>query len=326
MDSLFYLRKAIDTPDQPTLSKGASGYFNAPENSLDPNLFDRDVIKPDVREYILRKVHNFWHGRYKSPVAWSQIWLAGSGVSYQWSGDRGNGDLDVLIGIDFGKFFAANPEFEGLSPNEMAAWINDEFRNELWPQTAHTIFGQQTYEVTFYVNPQSPDIRDINPYAAYNLSSGSWTVPPPVLSSDPRATYPRKFWEAVDAERAQARLLVRRYETLRTKVQSEQEGSPGWINSMAAINIIASQAKALFDDIHMGRRKAFGEGGEGYGDFYNFRWQAHKDDGTVASLSKLAAIVKTAKDAEATNLYGNKVMSAEDALTRAALWNTRYRI
>lgn len=94
---------------------------------------------------------------------------------------------------------------------------------------------------------------------------------------------------------------------------------------MSQMGLITDQAKALFDDIHLGRKQAFSQHGDGYGDFYNFRWQAHKRFGTIQALNSLGRAKRAAKDAHETTLYGKPIDTAEKALTKAALWNTKFR-
>jgi hypothetical protein len=43
----------------------------------------------------------------------------------------------------------------------------------------------------------------------------------------------------------------------------------------------------LFDSLHLGRKHAFSNQGEGYGDFYNFQWQSAKESGIVNALNEI---------------------------------------
>ena len=116
----------------------------------------------------------FLNDAYRHPDLWAHVWLAGSGVSYQWSAAREPGDLDVLIGVDYIQFRKAHPEYMGLSDVEISKMLNEDFRNNLQPETENW----NGFEVTFYVNPGATDIRTINPYAAYDLTHDEWTVNP----------------------------------------------------------------------------------------------------------------------------------------------------
>lgn len=303
-------------PVSPTA--GESGYFSAPVDSLDPRLFDGDRIKPEVREWITSTLYSFWGKRYKNAHAWSTVWIAGSGISYQWAAGRGNGDLDILIGVDFPLFWQSNDQFLGLSEKDVAEIFNQEFHAELWPQTAETNIGGGTFEVTFYVNPNSRDIRDINPYAAYDLTNDEWTVRPPTGAA---FEHPKDYYDHAQAEAGQATELVTRYNMLADVVKSTAAGSPGWHNATHQASLVAAQASSLYDSIHLGRKEAFGPGGSGYGDYYNFRWQFHKQQGTAQALHAVGEAHRAAQEEANVSLYGQPIDGADVALRRAALWN-----
>ena len=143
---------------------------------------------------------------------------------------------------------------------------------------------------------------------------------PPVLPENPRTLYPREYAQAVDREKTQAHELVDRYTTLRAGMDAMQPGSPGWLNEVTKINLVVSQASALFDSIHSGRRMAFSASGSGYGDYYNYRWQAHKEAGTAQALNALSKVSSEAHLAQQSDLYGRSIESASKALTTASLW------
>jgi hypothetical protein len=323
----FYLNRATTQGDQPDFHAGASGYFSAPQSGLDPHIFDGDHIKADVRDHILGVFYHFLDLRYTGRTRWLGVWLAGSGISYQWAGDRGNGDLDVLFGIDYPEFCQSNPAFQGMPEDEFADLLNTDLKKTLWPATASTDFNGQTYEVTYYLNPGTTrdSIAAIHPYAAYNLTRDRWDIRPPSLPSNPRDLYPAEWWKHIDNERETAHMLVDRYNTLRTQAAGAHPNSPAFKNAMASQKVVVEQAKTLFDDIHLGRRAAFGPQGTGYGDYANFRWQAHKESGTVQALSTLATANVEARKAQETATYGAPLDDAATALAKAALWNTPYR-
>jgi hypothetical protein len=303
-------------PVSPTA--GESGYFSSPEESLDPRLFDGDRFKPDVCTTILNRLFDFWRGRFNEAEDWTTVWIAGSGISYQWSAGRGNGDLDILMGIDYDSFFAANPRFEGMSEADLASIINQDLHENLWPNTAETVINGGIFEVTYYVNPGASDIRNINPYAAYNLSDDEWTVRPP---SGDAFNHPTEFYEHAEAEARHARGIVEQYNTLAGQAKAMQPGTPGWHNAMRQAEVVVSQASTLYDSIHLGRKQAFSSGGSGYGDYYNFRWQYHKKQGTAQALHGVAAAHKSAREEFNNTLYGGPIDAADVALRRAALWN-----
>lgn len=321
----------MTTPYAPVaVSAGESGYFSAPTPMLDPHLFaaGTDKFLDSVRQWVLGTLYGYWEGKYRRPRDWSTVWVAGSGISHQWSASRGNGDLDILIGVDFPLFFRSNREYLGFGENDMASIFNQEFHAELWPSTSATSLPSsqpdgppQTYEVTFYVNPGADDIRKINPYAAYSLTDDSWTVRPPTVEQSEHRDVPAEYWSAVADERRLADTIVTRYNAMARQTVGVKMDTPGWRNAVNSLNLVAAQAKSLFDDIHLGRRQAFGPGGSGYGDYYNFRWQAHKQAGTVQALDEIAKSRDKILEQAAVDSYGAPIESADVVLRRAALWN-----
>jgi hypothetical protein len=312
----FYVNKVAESSDVPTVDEGASGYFSTPSDRLDPSLFHGDVFRDDVRHFVLHTLYDFWGKRFARPETWSTVWAAGSGISYQWSASRGNGDLDILIGVDYPSFYSANPDYQGIPENDMADIFNKNFKQGLWPSTANW----RGFEVTFYVNPNSTDIRDINPYAAYNLTTNEWTVRPPVVGADPRAAFGKSYWDQITREKYYAKGLVMKYGSIRNEIAGMTPGSPGHTNALAKQRLVVEQARALFNDIHGGRRMAFGPGGSGYGDFYNFRWQAHKEAGTVQAVHALTVVGSEARKEQEIDQYGHELDDAAEALTKASLW------
>jgi hypothetical protein len=328
----FFLSKML-TPV--VASPGQSGYFSAPSSSLDPRLFvgGTKMFRPEVRDWILSTLYDYWETRYNAPREWSTVWVAGSGISYQWAANRGNGDLDILIGVEYAEFYRLNERYVGFSEDDMADIFNVDLHTGLWPHTEATEItptsvptpgGADTeslFEITWYVNPGATDIRDIRPYAAYNVTTDTWTVEPPQIGSDPGSAFPKEYWDYVNDEKHLADSLVSKYNSIAATVKVQQPHSPGWHNSMSALDVVLTQAGALFNDIHLGRKNAFGPSGSGYGDFYNFRWQAHKRFGTMQALHALSQTHAEAQEKAAEALYGAPIDSAGKTLRTAALWN-----
>lgn len=273
------------------LNTGASSYFSRPSNILDPNLFEGEQLRSDVRDTILRIYMDYMGIRYNSPEHWSMVWLAGSGISFQWAANRGNGDLDVLFGIDYSRFVSANPDFQWMDRHDIAETITNDLRKNLWPITAHTYFGYQEYELTFFLNDNveaSPDsITNIRPYAAYNLTKDEWTVKPPNLSAQPGEAYPTEYYHQAESNKQAAQALVERYNAVAREGAAIRPGSPQDVNNRRHKALVRAEAENLFDSIHLGRKMAFSNQGEGYGDFYNFQWQAAKQHGVVNALNEI---------------------------------------
>ncbi|MEU4534331.1 hypothetical protein AB0G15_05610 [Streptosporangium sp. NPDC023825] len=280
----FFLRRATKI----SVTPGESGYFSAPDEGLDPSLFNGDRLHGHVRLWLLQTLYTYLDTRWKQPTAWCNAWIAGSGISHQWSAARGNGDLDILLGVDWPRFRQLNPGYEGLADRELATLLNNQLRDELWPRTALTRFGAQTYEVTWFINLNSADIRNIKPYAAYNLPTDTWTVRPPKLPVDPASRFPAEWNKAIEGEARTAAQIIDRYNSALKMARSRGANTGAWTNAMAIVRLAQDQATALYDDIHLGRREAFSEFGDGYADWHNYRWQSHKKNGIAAALHELA--------------------------------------
>ena len=294
------------------MSINPTSYFSTPANTLDPKLFEGRVLRAWVRQGVMSLLMDFLNLHYRHPELWTQPWLAGSGVSYQWSAAREPGDLDCLIGVDFIQFRKANPEFSGLSDREIAAELNDEFRENLQMQTDNW----NGYELTFYVNPSATDIRAIKPYAAYDLKHDDWTVTP-----DPNQV---PMWNAAwdkiaqsDTEMAQQ--AHTRYSSAVQDIQAAHNG-PLQRNAETRMTAAAAQANALYNEIHENRSLAFSTGGEGYNDFNNYRWQLGKRYGTIEKLRSIREDMKTTLQ---KGNYGVELPDSSTMVRRAATYRNK---
>lgn len=319
-DPLGYYQRAANAAPRPTTEGGESGYFSTPGTTLDPALFEGTNLRSDVQSRIVQPLYAWLAGRgLKGMPMWLFMWLAGSGISYQWAAARDPGDLDVMLGADLVSFRQYNPEFDGFSAEEIAASLDTALKTELWPKTAHTRFGDSEYEVTYYLNPGvGHDITVIHPYAAYEIYPGMrWVIEPPELPADPRTLYPQEWFGRADEDASRARKLAAQFNASMDAVNRAPIGSPQWHNAGADLHMTVSQASALFDAIHTGRRAAFEGSGQGYGDWANFRWQRGKELGTIKAMRDIMDVGKNAQAAEETELYGAPIDSAEVALRRA---------
>jgi hypothetical protein len=167
------------------------------------------------------------------------------------------------------------------------------------------------YELTFYVNPQS-DIRDINPYAAYDLIADVWTVEP---DRNPQPPYSRAWEQKTKRDEDTTSELVKRYNDALNELKSAV--NPAYrINAERKLKLAEEQAVAFYDDIHSGRKIAFSKIGGGYADFNNYRWQAGKKSGAIQSLRSIKD-TKTASEAEThQNLYGVELPDVGTLLRR----------
>lgn len=277
------------------------GYFSVPSQELDPDLFDGDTLKEDVRTGLLNLLYSDLENGvgFREPWNWAKAWLAGSGVTYQW----GNGDLDVLFGADFPQFLEDNPQFPRLSMREVADYTDQILKSTQWPKTRHVSIGgsKKRYEITFFWNPTTGTYIDsVHPYAAYSLDRDTWDVRPPELPADPHTLYPKHWYDVADSDFRNAWTIQDLYHS---------GGPSGKIQG-------ANAARAMWRDIHEGRKQAFSDTGSGYGDWHNFRWQRAKETGTTETL--LAIVADAGPEDE--------IPTAGDIITRAAIQyaNPRY--
>ena len=283
----------------------STSYFSEPSSTLDPTLFDGQTLKSWVRQGIQQLLSDFFNHEYRHSELWAHPWLAGSGVSYQWSAARHPSDLDCLVGVDYIQFRKANPEYAGLTDTEVSMMINELFRSYLHPKTE----DWHGYELTFYVNPGATDIRAINPYAAYDLKYNEWTVPP-----NPHQHAPiRPDWDAVtDTDATMAQQFHTRFTQAILDVTTSHADALRR-NAEVRMDNAKQQALALFDEIHQNRHIAFSTGGEGYNDFHNYRWQAGKRSGAINLL-------KQVKDYDTDSTAGVEIPDARTLIRRAATY------
>lgn len=248
----WYMRErtaALDTAWRPT-----KGMFSPGKPTLDPRVFDvaSETMRPEVRDAVMRPLRVYWDSKYPGWEQWARVYLAGSGASYWWDSDH---DFDTLIGIDVTALRQARPANIEVSEADIVAHLDRELKTELDPTTTAISFGTgEPFEVTYFVNPDSFDINDIKPYAAYSMwPDEGWVVHPPVLPAD---WGPEKFspevWQHFD------------------QIAREAEGVLD-IGDPAARH---QACVALFDRLHSWRQSAYSNHGRGWLDIGNVYWQA----------------------------------------------------
>lgn len=290
---------------------GSTSYFSAPSSELDPKLFQGTELQPWVRTGVLSLLFDYLARHFSTPHQWTKAWIAGSGVSYQWEASREPGDLDCLVGIDYVNFRRFNTDYAGYSDAEIASMFNEGFNAELMPKTKNW----EGYELTFYVNEQS-DIRDINPYAAYDLIGNFWTVSP---EKNPQPPYSAAWEQRSIRDEQTAKEMMSRYSSALEEVR--QATNPAHrINAEKKLKLAAEQAITLYDDIHAGRKVAFSRIGSGYSDFNNYRWQAGKRSGIVQALRSIKELKDSEEKLGQVQTYGVELPDA-DTLIRRTLRN-----
>jgi hypothetical protein len=290
------------------LEPSETSYFSAPGAGLDPRLFRDNKFVPSVRSAILRILFEHLRNHYYNPEGYTSVWIAGSGVSYQWTAARTPADLDCLVGINYLMFRQSNPEYKALSDKQIADMFNEDFRKDLHPATSNFL---DAYELTFFVNVKS-DIRQIKPYAAYSLTNDDWTVQPEV-KAPPRN---KMVEQKVARDVSMTTDILSRYSAALTAIGSAPTDTARR-NAEAALKLAVEQGVALFDEIHKGRTYAFSPSGLGYTDPSNYRWQAGKEAGSIQALRKLKDIAtKSKKDFEAQT-YGMQLPDVNTLIRRA---------
>ena len=245
--------------------------------SLDPRLFEDDKIRPEVRNFVMDRLAGLWDGKYDNWREWSRVYLAGSSISEWWAdvnairdpeigltqGYHLNDDLDTLIGVEYGGLVEANPQFAGMSPKKVSAHMNAELREfcnmegvyiEIpvegvpeWEWSAQPVAGKVRvgpWGATWYVNPNSYDIRAIKPYAAYDLTRDEWAVRP--VQEPTGHQFSPTEWYYFEGVAQEIKGTLALPEPARSR-----------------------RAKRLWNFIHSTRNKAFTPSGSGVFDFRN---------------------------------------------------------
>lgn len=295
-----------------------TSYFSQPSQRLDPNLFQGHHMRPEVRSWILRTIVGFLDHNYFLPNNWVHLWVAGSGVSYQWEAAREPADLDIMLGVDYVGFRHANPDFSSHSDSDIATILNEDMYMKLYPSINSVEFGDSVYEVTAYVNlgvsADSTGIMAINPYAAYDVTHDEWTVPP---NPNPMVRVHPSWHVVVETDRQRAEAIVKAYEDALTQVRGAQNPAHR-VNAERMFDRVLDTASAMYDEIHSGRRVAFSPVGGGYSDFHNYRWQSGKSTGVVQVLKRLRDYHKADKEREDFETYGMVIPDADTIVRRSA--------
>ena len=222
-----------------------------PTQGLDVRLFDGEKLKPDVREYILSTLDKFWAPQFGHDWKdWAIVYFAGSEAS-EWTSDAlvGNNDFDVLIGVDYDAMRRAVPSMAQLDNQQITNALNLNLR-VLDAQTDEAMIpieGKEEgpFSNTWYVNANSYDIRNIKPYAAYDVTHDRWAVKPPHLPKWDISKFPEgpALVREAEAVAAQVRAILEMPEPYRTQ-----------------------QGFTLWQRLHGDRSRAFGPQGEGWYD------------------------------------------------------------
>ena len=293
------------------LEQSETSYFSEPSAILDPRLFRDNKLQSSVRSAVLQLLFNHLNKSYTGGESWSRVWIAGSGVSYQWAAHRDPGDLDCLVGIDYRRFRESNTKYLGLSDKEISDTLNEGFKADLHPITNRFL---DSFELTFYVNVRS-DILDIKPYAAYSLTDDDWTVAPEARP----LVVPMSWKNTSDTDRIQAIDILTKYKNAKDKYEAASNEAIK-ANARSEMRMAMSQAITMYEGIHRERSTAFGPSGEGYSDFANYRWQAAKQSGVIQGLRAVKEEMDAQDEALQQSNYGVDLPNANTLIRRAATY------
>lgn len=236
--------RPVYTQDHTWLPEGRYWGPNSAQN--DQRLFDGDHLRPEVRQDILERVGSVLD-KYGEWRKWATVYFAGSEAA-QWQ--PFNGDFDVLISADWSEFREEESWYEELDDAELAHLLTE----DLWRHANISDYyftladGRKVgpFDRTFFVIA-APDIRDIRPYAAYNVTDDDWTVHPLQVPKDWSAQrLPEAYWGYAEA-------LVNEIQAIGQLPAEER-------HRMAA---------NLWEELHTHRSDAFAAGGHGLFDLSN---------------------------------------------------------
>lgn len=246
---------------------------------LDHRLWDaNEHLRPDVRSYIMQGLGSFWASRYHNWSTWSRVYFAGSEAS-EWTSDtlEGNSDFDVLVGVDFDVFRRYNSNYANLTNAAVAEKMNKEFKDGHLnnKNTYITIGGVKTgpWDRTTFVNANAYDIRNIKPYAAYDVGEDKWIVRPPHLTHWDIKSFPKEEVAELHAIENYVKAVLKLKEPERTQ-----------------------QGAALFQHLHSDRSRAFSDRGEGWYDVANVAEKYLDQEGLWAELIGCAHRAKEGLD------------------------------
>lgn len=225
-------------------------YWGPNSAQNDQRLFEGDRLRPEVRQDVLDRVGGILRAHYKDWAKWTRVYFAGSEAG-KWQ--PFNGDFDILMGVDWEKFHQANPGWEDYPPEGIAAGMTDHFWHDEGGNVDNYWFtlkdGRKVgpFDRTFFVNAHAWDIRNLKPYAAYNVTDDEWAVHPLEVPADWSATHlPESYWDYA--------------ESLLHEIRAIGQLPPEERQRMAA---------NLYEELHTHRSDAFQGEGKGLFDLSN---------------------------------------------------------
>jgi hypothetical protein len=223
--------------------------FSGGKGGVDPRLFDTEtrIMHPAVKKTLIDAIDGLWAKYDPNWQRWARVYLAGSEASEWW----GNNDFDCLIGIDHDRARQAVIDWAGITDDALDAHLTQELRENLNTEDYIAPWDGEVWHQTFFVNPNSYDIRKIKPYAAYDITRDLWAVDPVKADKD---WGPTKLPEALFSE---GEGLVKQIDAIERLDDTQRTG----------------RGAALWDYLHNDRRRAFSDEGEGVFDTGNAVWK-----------------------------------------------------
>lgn len=254
--------------------------FGPTKSKVDPRLFgsDRQML-PAVRDVIMEMAEGFLSKYSHDWQNWARVYLAGSEASLWW----GNNDFDILVGIHYDRFRSSTGK--NLRDEEITDLLNADFRAHWNDEDWHPPFRKhETWHLTGYVNQASWDIRNIKPYAAYEVVSQKWFVEPVEV---PKDWGPDKFPEST------------------WRIAENYANEIGHLHRLGPGPTQQRHAQSLFEHIHADRKRAFGPSGTGVFDVGNVaeKYLDQRPDHPLALLvaMKNQDVAKTAMTKQANS-------------------------
>lgn len=240
-----------------------------PTYGLDHRLFEGDVLRPEIRRDIVEKFSGFCSAHdYPNWHDWAKIVFFGSEAS-TWTSPTlvGNNDFDLSIGVEYERFRAAVPTMRGLAADLIASGLTEQMHAELNDPATYFELADGSrvgpMDQTWFANLLGWDIRQIRPYAAYDVVANHWIVKPPDLPDWDINQFP------------QGHGLVR-------EIQGIIEMARGILAMPEPYR--TQQGAQLWEYVHANRSGAFGPQGEGWWDVRNVVEKALDQKGLIQPL------------------------------------------
>jgi hypothetical protein len=166
-------------------------YVNAsvldfPKKVLCKDVWDGEILKPSVRNFLLEKLYEVLKKYYKNPKNWIiNVYLAGSIATYQYNDDT---DIDVHFLVEW-NLFLKNEKTSSENSEE----IHKEIKENLVKERYKYFLPNTRHALEFYAYPTEESIpADV----AYDLIENKWLAVPQKYVEDPYLRFAQYLDEA----------------------------------------------------------------------------------------------------------------------------------